>query len=150
MSFNCQLRLLFSWFCPSQIWHNILIPLQYLGRELVHPRGDHWAPKSTGRLRLDQKIEAISLIKSGSGKGCNFGTVEPKNLMYGSICRAWHQECCKLSRFWKFWNRCHGDLKTLWFCSESGYQVTICSVWYLGQYLSACKKWAKSTRPFLR
>ena len=53
----------------------------------------------------------ISLIKSGSGKGCNFWTVEPRNLMYGSICRAGNQECCKLSRFCKFWNCYHWDLK---------------------------------------
>ena len=53
----------------------------------------------------------ISLIKSGSGKPCNFWHVEPREFMYGSIERSWYGDNCKLFGFEKFPNRCHGDWK---------------------------------------
>ncbi len=52
------------------------------------------------------------IIKSGSGKPCDFSTISHKNFMYCFFCRAnWYQRDLKLSRFVKFLNCCHGDWK---------------------------------------
>ena len=53
----------------------------------------------------------ISLIKSGSGKGCNFWHAGPSTFMYGSFDRYWDGDYCKLFGIGKFQNRCHGDWK---------------------------------------